>query len=67
MCPGHSLLSALALLGVLPFDAGARLAIFAGALGFVAYSVHLLLFGLFGSTIFHFGRASRLRQFGRAR
>jgi glycosyltransferase involved in cell wall biosynthesis len=27
----------------------------------------LLLFGLFGSTIFHFARASRLRQLGRAR
>jgi O-antigen/teichoic acid export membrane protein len=44
---GGAMLIALALSRVLAFDTGARLGILGGALGFVAYSLHLMLFGLF--------------------
>lgn len=44
---GAAMLLAVLLTLVLPFDAQTRLGIVGGALGFLAYSVHLLLFGLF--------------------
>ncbi len=44
---GGAMLIALALSRLLAFDDAIRLGILGGALGFVAYSVHLLLFGLF--------------------
>jgi len=40
-------LIAVLLAHILPFDATERLGIFCGAAGFVAYSAHLMLFGLF--------------------
>jgi O-antigen/teichoic acid export membrane protein len=49
------LLIAVGLAFLLPFDHSARLGILGGALGFLAYSLHLLLFGLF---------QQRLRQQG---
>jgi O-antigen/teichoic acid export membrane protein len=44
---GSAMLLAVALAFALPFDHADRLGILAGAFGFLAYSVHLLLFGLF--------------------
>ncbi|MBE9533134.1 MAG: oligosaccharide flippase family protein [Proteobacteria bacterium] len=41
------MLVAVLLSYLLPFDGSERLGILAGSLGFVAYSLHLLLFGLF--------------------
>jgi O-antigen/teichoic acid export membrane protein len=48
-------LSAIGLAFVMPFDASERLGVLGGAAGFVAYSIHLMLFGLF---------QQRLRQQG---
>lgn len=44
---GLALAVAVALAFVLPFETADRLGIVGGALGFLAYSVHLMLFGLF--------------------
>jgi len=44
---GLALLIALVLAFFLPFEPADRLGIVGGALGFLAYSVHLMLFGLF--------------------
>ena len=52
---GLTFLIAVGLAYLVPFDSSARLGILGGAAGFVAYSVHLMLFGLF---------QQRLRQQG---